>query len=84
MDTPTRVILGITGASGVLYGLRSLEKLVHLADEVQIIASANVQDIILTELDNHAPTIEAFLEQLAVPQQGRRVETSNTNTRRDR
>jgi 4-hydroxy-3-polyprenylbenzoate decarboxylase len=64
MDTPTRVILGITGASGVLYGLRSLEKLVHLADEVQIIASANVQDIILTELDNHAPTIEAFLEQL--------------------
>jgi len=64
MDTPTRVILGITGASGVLYGLRSLEKLVHLADEVQIIASANVQDIIRTELDNHAPTIEAFLEQL--------------------
>jgi 4-hydroxy-3-polyprenylbenzoate decarboxylase len=44
--------------------LRSLEKLVHLADEVQIIASANVQDIIRTELDNHAPTIEAFLEQL--------------------
>jgi len=64
MDTPTRVIIGITGASGVLYGLRSLEKLVHLADEVQIIASANVQDIIRTELDNHAPTIEAFLEQL--------------------
>lgn len=64
MDTPTRVILGITGASGVLYGLRSLEKLVHLADEVQVIASANVQDIIRTELDNHAPTIEAFLEQL--------------------
>ena len=64
MDTPTRVILGITGASGVLYGLRSLEKLVHLADEVQVIASANVQDIIRTELDNHAPTIEAFLDQL--------------------
>jgi 4-hydroxy-3-polyprenylbenzoate decarboxylase len=64
MDSPTRVILGITGASGVLYGLRSLEKLVHLADEVQVIASANVQDIIRTELDNHAPTIEAFLEQL--------------------
>ena len=64
MDIPTRVILGITGASGVLYGLRSLEKLVHLADEVQVIASANVQDIIRTELDNHAPTIEAFLDQL--------------------
>ncbi len=60
----TRVILGITGASGVLYGLRSLEKLVHLADEIQVIASANVQDIIRTELDDHAPTIEAFLEQL--------------------
>jgi len=60
----TRVVLGITGASGVLYGLRSLEKLVHLADEIQIIASANVQDIIRTELDDHAPTIEAFLEQL--------------------
>ena len=64
MGSPTRVILGITGASGVLYGLRSLEKLVHLADEVQVIASANVQDIIRTELDDHAPTIEAFLEQL--------------------
>jgi 4-hydroxy-3-polyprenylbenzoate decarboxylase len=64
MATPTRVILGITGASGVLYGLRSLEKLVHLADEIQVIASANVQDIIRTELDDHAPTIEAFLEQL--------------------
>jgi 4-hydroxy-3-polyprenylbenzoate decarboxylase len=64
MGTPTRVILGITGASGVLYGLRSLEKLVHLADEIQVIASANVQDIIRTELDDHAPTIEAFLEQL--------------------
>jgi 4-hydroxy-3-polyprenylbenzoate decarboxylase len=64
MATPTRVILGITGASGVLYGLRSLEKLVHLADEIQVIASANVQDIIQTELDDHAPTIEAFLEQL--------------------
>jgi 4-hydroxy-3-polyprenylbenzoate decarboxylase len=64
MSTPTRVILGITGASGVLYGLRSLEKLVHLADEIQVIASANVQDIIRTELDDHAPTIEAFLEQL--------------------
>lgn len=60
----TRVILGITGASGVLYGLRSLEKLVHLADEIQVIASANVQDIIRTELDDHAPTIEAFLGQL--------------------
>ena len=58
------MILGITGASGVLYGLRSLEKLVHLADEIQVIASANVQDIIRTELDDHAPTIEAFLEQL--------------------
>ena len=64
MGSPTRVILGITGASGVLYGLRSLEKLVHLADELQVIASANVQDIIRTELDDHAPTIEAFLEQL--------------------
>ena len=64
MGSPTRVILGITGASGVLYGLRSLEKLVHLADEIQVIASANVQDIIRTELDDHAPTIEAFLEQL--------------------
>ena len=64
MRSPTRVILGITGASGVLYGLRSLEKLVHLADEIQVIASANVQDIIRTELDDHAPTIEAFLEQL--------------------
>ena len=64
MGSPTRVILGITGASGVLYGLRSLEKLVHLADEVQVIASANVQDIIRTELDDHARTIEAFLEQL--------------------
>ena len=60
MGSPTRVILGITGASGVLYGLRSLEKLVHLADEIQVIASANVQDIIRTELDDHAPTIEAF------------------------
>ena len=64
MGSPTRVILGITGASGVLYGLRSLEKLVHLADEIQVIASANVHDIIRTELDDHAPTIEAFLEQL--------------------
>ena len=64
MGSPTRVILGITGASGVLYGLRSLEKLVHLADEIQVIASANVQDIIRTELDDHAPTIEACLEQL--------------------
>ena len=64
MGSPTRVILGITGASGVLYGLRSLEKLVHLADEIQVIASANVQDIIRTELDDHARTIEAFLEQL--------------------
>ncbi len=64
MRSPTRVILGITGASGVLYGLRSLEKLVHLADEIQVIASANVQDIIRTEIDDHAPTIEAFLEQL--------------------
>ena len=64
IGSPTRVILGITGASGVLYGLRSLEKLVHLADEIQVIASANVQDIIRTELDDHAPTIEAFLEQL--------------------
>jgi 4-hydroxy-3-polyprenylbenzoate decarboxylase len=64
MGIPTRVILGITGASGVLYGLRSLEKLVHLADEIQVIARANVQDIIRTDLDDHAPTIEAFLEQL--------------------
>jgi 4-hydroxy-3-polyprenylbenzoate decarboxylase len=64
-SVPTRVILGITGASGVLYGLRSLEKLVHLADEVQVIASANVQDIIRTELDSiHAPTLEAFVENL--------------------
>lgn len=64
-DCPTRVILGITGASGVLYGLRSLEKLVHLADEIQVIASANVQDIIRTELhDMHVPTLESFIETL--------------------
>ncbi len=62
---PIRVILGITGASGVLYGLRALEKLVHLADEVQVIASSNVQDIIRTELDSgHAPTLESFVETL--------------------
>ena len=62
---PIRVILGITGASGVPYGLRALEKLVHLADEVQVIASSNVQDIIRTELDSgHAPTLESFVETL--------------------
>lgn len=64
LTLPTRVILGITGASGVLYGLRALEKLVHLCDEVQVIASNNVQDIIRTELVDCAPTLEGFLEQL--------------------
>lgn len=65
MAAPNRVVLGITGASGVLYGLRSLEKLVHLADEIQVIASANVQDIIRAELTSYTPTLEAFIEQLA-------------------
>ncbi len=49
------VVLGITGASGVAYGLRMLDLLASRCDRVHLILSRNVVSVIRTETDLDVP-----------------------------
>ncbi len=59
-----RVVLGITGASGVVYGLRMLDQLSRRCETVHLILSRNVVDVIRAESDrvvSDDPTVEEML-----------------------
>lgn len=56
-----KVVLGITGASGVIYGLRSLTKLAYIVDEIYVIASKNVPSVMAIELPESSKSIEEFV-----------------------
>lgn len=59
-----RVVLGITGASGVVYGLRMLDQLSKRCEAVHLILSRNVVDVIRAETDLNVsddPSVEEML-----------------------
>ena len=62
-----KVVLGITGASGVIYGLRALTKLANIVDEIYVIASKNVPAVMGIELPGSAKSIEEFVLTLKYP-----------------
>lgn len=51
MNTPKRMILAITGASGAIYGLRALEILHTLDIETHLILSSTGEQVLKTETD---------------------------------
>lgn len=60
----TRVVLGITGASGAIYGLRMLDQLSRRCETVHVILSRNVVDVVRAETDltvSDDPTVEELL-----------------------
>ena len=50
-----KIVLGITGASGAIYGLRMLEELSKRCERVHLILSRNVVSVIRTETDRDIP-----------------------------
>jgi len=50
-----RMVLGITGASGVVYGLRLLDELSKRCETVHLILSRNVVDVLGAETDRSVP-----------------------------
>lgn len=60
----TRVVLGITGASGAIYGLRMLDQLSRRCETVHLILSRNVVDVVRAETDltvSDDPTVQELL-----------------------
>jgi 4-hydroxy-3-polyprenylbenzoate decarboxylase len=60
MTAPHRLIVGISGASGAIYGVRALEALAELCVEAHVIISKTAALTIKLELDRDAPDIAAL------------------------
>ena len=58
-----KLIVGITGASGVIYGIRLLEMLQHMPEvEAQLILSSGAKLNIALETDWKAKSVEALAD----------------------
>lgn len=51
--TPKRLVVGISGASGAIYGVRALEILKHVGVETHLVVSRSAALTLLQELDMH-------------------------------
>lgn len=59
-----RLVVGMGGASGAIYGVRFLQRAVHSYDEVYLTLSSNVADVLRTEMGivlSPKPTSEELL-----------------------
>lgn len=56
-----RIIIGITGASGTIYGIRLLEILMGMPLEIHLIVSAMGWDILRYENEGHEKTLNDFI-----------------------
>lgn len=72
-NAPQRIVVGITGASGAVYGLRSLRVLAEKGFETHLILSRAGRQVIELETDTKATDVEAIAsytydeEDLAAP-----------------
>ena len=58
MERKRRIILAITGASGAIYGLRTLETLHSLGVETHLVISAMGEQVLLEETGVTAAEVE--------------------------
>ncbi len=64
MSADNRLIIGISGASGVVYGVRLLESLVDLPVESHLIVSKSAELTISYEMDRKMADIRALADQV--------------------
>ena len=57
-----RLIVGISGASGTIYGVRLLEVLRHAAVEVHLVMSGSARRVVELETDYTLAEIEALAD----------------------
>jgi len=58
--TPRRLIVGISGASGIVYGVRILQVLQHSDIETHLVMSDSARMTLATELDMNVKEVEAL------------------------
>jgi len=58
--TPRRLIVGISGASGIVYGVRILQVLQHSDIETHLVMSDSARMTLATELDMNVKVVEAL------------------------
>ena len=58
--TPRRLIVGISGASGIVYGVRILQVLQHSDIETHLVMSDSARMTLATELDLNVKEVEAL------------------------
>jgi len=64
-----RLVIGISGASGAVYGIRALQTLRDIPDiETHLVLSPSAKRTFLEETDWDAPAVEA-LDQFDIPHQ---------------
>ncbi len=69
METPPRrIIVAITGASGAIYGIRSLEALRSLGVETHLVLSPAARVTIHQETDRKVSEVEALASVVHTPQ----------------
>ena len=59
-----RVVVGITGASGSIYGLKLIETLKNLGHEVFVVVTESGVDVIRHECDTTMEDIAAVADQI--------------------
>ena len=66
-DTPQRLILGISGASGVIYGIRMLQILPETPIETHLVISKSAEITIAYETDWKAADVKRKLADVIYP-----------------
>ena len=60
MTSPKRIIIGISGASGAIYGIRTLQLLRELGIETHLVISHTARQVIAAETDWQITDLEAL------------------------
>ena len=68
MDSNQRIIIGLSGASGAIYGIRLLETLKPLPIETHLIISRTAQITLACETDYTLPQLHALADAVHAPQ----------------
>ncbi len=81
MNEPQRLIVGITGASGVIYGVRLLEVLRTLGVEVHLVVSKAAEMTLSYETDKRAKDLDALVhERHAIGNMGASISSGSFKT----
>ena len=63
-SNPRRLIVGISGASGIVYGVRILQVLQHSAIETHLVMSDSARMTLATELDMNVKEVESLASEV--------------------